>query len=252
MAPGEAYVLAPNAVFQIRQEGGQLALRSSLELDSWTAAFAPREVRDLALAPAGDAGVVASSNDIAVVLRDPVSGALELLTGTSIRLAQALRDLEISPDGRFVYVLCSQGTFVYELRRDPAALGLVQFFPETGSALRLSGNGIDVLLLKSGGTPFYASRSAATGSLAPALLDTPGPLPFDVRDAFFGAGGSLLYLIHGPLGAPNPIGRIEVLARQPDGSWSPISDATTADRPAREADPRSLPAATFTSWTTRA
>lgn len=170
----------------------------------------------------GGAAVVASRSDLALAQKDPLNGHLVPLGATTVQPGGTLRSITLSPDGRHLYAVGSGGVALFEIGRHPPALANRPYngqdFDGEGDMLRLSSNGTDGVLLGASGNPLLLSRNPFSGALAPTAFQLPGSQPGDVIDALFGCDGQTLHLFHS---APGPAATVEILARQPDGSWAP-------------------------------
>ncbi len=211
-APGEAYVLTPHAILQSRWDLPQPELVSSLDRESWSAGGRP-EIRDLLFTPDGGLGILHFANRFVLIERDPASGALRVLPGTSVEAGGVPA---LSADGRHLYSAGGQTLRVFEVRRESPALTLVRTEPFGGSHLRLSPNGVDGFLFGNGGDPLrMLRRSAATGELAIV------PFPYlpasnsNYVDAFFADRGHTFFLVRK---IDSRTRQIDRLVRQ-NGGW---------------------------------
>ncbi len=216
-SPGDTYLVAPNAILQTSWNGAAAELRSSLDSETWTAAIR-RAFQDFVLTPGGGAGAVSNGLDLAFVERDPATGILRILNETTLRPQGGAGNLEISPDGRYLYVPSFSRTNVYYLRRDVPKLVLAQEFPFGARVLRISPDGQDAVTVGGFGALSYLRRDIASGELAVAT----GPARSGLTDAFFTADGHLALWTAGT-GATT--GTLELL-RKNGNFWDPVQQAT--------------------------
>lgn len=214
-AGNDVYLITPNAIVQSRWEDGAATLRSSLDLDTWSAPGPFGTFRDLELTPDGGAGVVSNIYRMAMVERNPATGVLRFLDETSVSPPGNAGELEMSPDGRYVYLASSQRINVYFLRRDVPKLVPVQEFPLEVRRIRLSPDGKEAVAWTSSGSLSYLLRDIESGLLT---LST-GPVRTQVVDAFFAGNGQLALWQRG-LSSNSP-GTLELLRRNGE-SWAPI------------------------------
>ena len=214
-ASGDTYVVTPNAILQTRWNGGQAELRSSLDFDTWRPDGPQSLFRDFVLTPGGTAGVVSNLYNLAFVERDPATGALRLLNETTIRPTGNASHLELSPDGRYLYVSSHNQINVYYLRRDVPKLVLAQEFPIQSRWLKISPDGRDVVTWDFGGTRLsYLRRDLTSGELTAAT----GPSRPDITDVFFTADGHLALRREHP---DQTSGILELLIREGE-FWKPV------------------------------
>ena len=215
---GDTYLVTPNAILQTAWTATGVELRSSLDVESWTAASSRQPFTDLVLTPVGGAGVVSNGQDLAFVERDPASGALRILNETSLRPPSGASRLEISPDGRYVYAPVFSRIFVYYLRRDVPKLVLAQEFPLGGSKLRISPDGRDAVMIGDFGTLVFLRRDITSGEL---ILDA-GPARSGINDVFFTADGQLALW---RFAASSSSATLELL-RHSNGQWDNVLQGT--------------------------
>jgi DNA-binding beta-propeller fold protein YncE len=217
---GHHYALTPNAILKLRWDGENVDLLSSRKVEAGGSGSArPPAIQDLVLTAGGGAGVLARGGySVTIVERDRDDGELRLLEGTTLPVPGGIRHLAISPDGRYVYALGYGAISVFYLRRDTSTLVPVQVVPRGGHWLRLSDDGTKAMTVDAFGEHTFFERSVETGELTLAFFDYRGAETLKIHDAAFSRQGRLLYLFRAESFGASP--RIEVVARQADGSWT--------------------------------
>lgn len=212
---GDTYVVTPNAILQSNWKDGQAELRSSLDFDTWRPDGPRNLFQDFVLTPDGSAGVVSNLYNLAFVERDPATGALRLLNDTTIRPPGGASHIELSPDGRYLYVSSGSNIIVYYLRRDVPKLVPAQEFPIQSRWLRISPDGKDVVTWAFGGSRLsFLRRDLTSGELSSGI----GPSLPDITDVMFTGDGHLVLRRKHPA---DTSGVLDLLIRRGDG-WSSV------------------------------
>lgn len=187
---GDLYVSVHAAIQLLRKNGARLEVVDDYGFSNWPnigneARFA------LALTPDGRRAAVisASSADFQVRLaladRDAASGELRLRPETSLLLGGGpMPTLEISPDGKFLYLSRESRVDIFALQASPPRLVPVET-PGRRGQVAIAPSGRDALVGRD-----YFLRDPATGLLTPAAEPAPGWER--VNRVVYSRGGQLL------------------------------------------------------------